>query len=236
MMHLRTWVSALLVVASVVSVFDVSAQSEDKNAQKAARRSQLQLQSLRQQVQDAQAAQAKVEADKAALGTQLAEQTKQSTRLDDALRKASSSLKASEAARMQLLASVAALEKQLAEQKQSSDDLLAQKAKEAAQLTRLRDEQQLQLQRRHDDQTAQVAECTAKNGRLIQLSAELLDRYRKKGIGEMLQQRDPLLGLGDVEMFNLAQDFRDRADAQRFTPVTAPPDVPPTPSAVPGQR
>ena len=235
-MHLRTWVSALAVVTAMVSASDVSAQSEDKNAQKAARRAQLQLQSLRQQVQDAQAAQAKVESDKAALDTQLAEQTRQTGRLDDALRKASSSLRASEAARMQLLASVAALEKQLAEQKQGSEDMLAQKAKEAAQLNRSRDEQQLQWQRRHDEQTAQVAECTAKNGRLLQLSAELLDRYRKKGIGELLQQRDPLLGLGDVEMFNLAQDYRDRADAQRFAPVTAPADAPPTPSAVPGRR
>ena len=218
MTAVRIGVLTLMAMAVAASSFHVSAQSDDKNAQKAARRAQLQLQSLRQQVQDAQAAKAKVEADKAELDAQLAEQTKQAGRLDDALRKASGSLKASEAARLQLASSVAALERQLAEQKQRSDDALAQKARELEQSTRLRNEQQLQLQRLHDDQVAQVAACTAKNGRLIQLSAELLDRYRNKGLGDVIRQRDPVLGLADVELFNLVQDHRDRTEAERFVP------------------
>lgn len=222
---------SLMWVAALVASFGVQAQSDDKTAQKAARRAQLQLQSLQQQVQDAQAAKAKVDADKAVLDKQLAEQTQQATRLDGALRSASNSLKASEAARAQLAASVAALDKQLAELKRSSDDALALKARELAQFTRLRDEQQTQLQRRHDDQTTQLAQCTAKNGKLVQLSAELLDRYRNKGVGEVLTQREPLLGLGDVALFNLVQDYRDRADAERFVPLNPPVESLPPPAA-----
>lgn len=227
MKTVRAWVSMGMAVVAVVVSVGAMAQSEDKNAQKAARRAQLQLQSLRQQVQDAQAAKAQVEADKAQLDAQLAEQTKQAGRLDEALRKASGNLKAAEATRVQMAGTIAALERQLAEQKQRSDDALAQKARELEQFTRLRNEQQLQLQRQHDEQ---VAACTAKNGRLIQLSAELLDRYRNKGLGEVLRQRDPVLGLADVELFNLVQDHRDRTEAERFGPsVGAPTASPATP-------
>ena len=233
-MAVRNWALALMAVATVVTSTEGLAQSEDKNAQKAARRAQLQLQGLRQQVQDAQAAKAKVEAEKAELDAQLAEQARQAGQRDEALRKASGGLKTSEAARLQLLSSVAALEKQLAEQKRLSDEALAQKAQELAQFTRLRNEQQLQLQRQHDDQAAQVAACTVKNGRLVQLNAELLDRYRKKGVGDVLWQRDPLLGLADVELFNLMQDYRDRADAERFVPASAPTGAPSATSVAPG--
>ena len=231
----RAGVLSLLLVAAVLASFGVRAQADDKSAQKAARRVQLQLQSLQQQVQDAQAAKAKVDADKAVLDKQLAEQTQQTARLDGALRNTSGSLKASEAVRVQLVATVAALEKQLAEQKLNNDEATAKRARELTQFTRLRDEQQAQLQRRHDDQAAQLAQCTVKNGKLVQLSGELMDRYRKKGVGEMLKQREPLLGLGDVELFNQVQDYRDRADAERFVPLNPPTESSPPPAA-PGTR
>lgn len=235
MTTVRAWVSMGMAVVAMVVSAGAMAQSEDKNAQKAARRAQLQLQSLRQQVQDAQAAKAKVEADKAELDAQLAEQAKQAGRLDEALRKASGSLKAAEATRAQMAGTIAALERQLAEQKQRSDDALAQKARELEQFTRLRNEQQLQLQRQHDEQVAQVTACTAKNARLIQLSAELLDRYRNKGLGEVLRQRDPVLGLADVELFNVVQDHRDRTEAERFVPSGPSAGAPAASPATPGR-
>ena len=213
--------SLLLLFVAALLCFNAQAQADDKSAQKAARRAQLQLQSLQQQVQDAQAAKTRVEAEKAEADKLLAEQTQQASRLDGALRKSSSSLRAAEAARAKLTTDVAALEKQLAEQKSSSEEALAQKTRELAQFTQLRDQQQAQLQGRHDAQTAQVAECTAKNSKLIVLSAELLDRYRNKGVADMFKQREPLLGLGDVGLFNEVQDYRDRADAERYAPPPA---------------
>lgn len=197
-----------------------SAQA-DKNAEKAARRMQLQMQNLQQQVQEAQAAKAQLETDKAEADKQVLAQTQQLSRHEGALRKANDSLRTSEAARVQLVAAVAALEKQLADQKLSHESALAQQARELAQYTKLRDEQQALLQRRHDEQVTLVGECTAKNDKLIHLSAELADRYRGKTVGDVMKQREPLLGLGDVEMFNLVQDYRDKADAQRFTAPAA---------------
>jgi hypothetical protein len=84
----------------------------------------------------------------------------------------------------------------------------------------VRDEQLAVLQRQHDVQVAQVAECTAKNTRLIKLSAELVDRWRDKSVSDVMRQRDVVLGLGDVQMFNLVQDYRDKAEAERFSPTT----------------
>lgn len=209
---------------SLVAGLAVSAPAHaaDKTADKATRRLQLQMQNLQQQLQEAQDAKAKAESDKADVDKQLLEQTEQVTKLTAALRKAGDSLKSSDVTRAQLAANVAALDKQLADEKRSHEEAVALKARELMAYTRLRDEQQASLQRKHDDQVTQVAECTAKNTKLIRLSGELLDRYRGKTVKDVLTQREPVLGLGDVQMFNLVQEYRDRADAERFTPSSPP--------------
>lgn len=208
--HLR---DAAVVLALGALTFSAAAQSGD-DTKKAARRAQLQMQQLQQQAQEAQAAKAKVESDKAALDKTVVEQSQQMARLRGALPKVQERLKAAEAERSELVAKVAALEKQLAEQKAGAE--AAQTSAERN--VKLRDEQQAQLQRRHDAQQAQVGECSAKNERLVKISAELLNRYRNKSVADVLSQRDPVLGLGDVQMFNLVQEYRDKADAERYAP------------------
>jgi chromosome segregation ATPase len=215
----------LLGLLAVFLSVSASAQTTDK----ATRRLQLQLQNLQQQLQDAQDAKAKAESAKAEVDKQLLEQTEQVTKLTAALRKGSDSLKLSDATRAQLAANVSALDKQLADEKRNHEEAAAQKARELVAFTRLRDEQQATLQRKHDDQVTQVAECTSKNTKLIRLSGELLDRYRGKTVKDVLTQREPVLGLGDVQMFNLVQEYRDRADVERFTPSASP--TPAAPSA-----
>jgi hypothetical protein len=63
-----------------------------------------------------------------------------------------------------------------------------------------------------------VADCNDKNERLTRIGAELLDRYRNKGLWEAARQREPFLGLSDVNTFNLVQAYRDRVEAERFAP------------------
>lgn len=200
----------------------------DKPVDKAARRLQLQLQSLQQQLQDAQSTQARLETEKAEIDKQRLEQTEQVAKLTAALRKSTDGLKSSDTTRQQLAANVAALEKQLADEKRSHEEASTLKARELVAYTRLRDEQQASLQRRHDEQVTQVAECTTKNTKLVRLSGELLDRYRAKTVKDVLTQREPVLGLGDVQMFNLVQDYRDRADAERYTPSSPPASAAPS--------
>jgi endonuclease III len=187
----------------------------------------LQVQSLQQQVQDAQAAQARADAEKAEADKKLSAQAQEIPRAQAAMRQAGAALKASEAARAELQARLDALQKQSLEQKRMDDAALAQKTSELDFVVHAWDAQQALAQARYDNEIAQMAMCTDKNQKLIELSADLLERYRKKGLAEVASQHDPLLGIGQVQMFNLVQDYRDRTDAQRSTPT--PPGQKPLP-------
>jgi hypothetical protein len=212
----------LLVLAPALAL-----AQQDKTAERAARRLQLQMQNLQQQLQDAQAAKAKADADSAAAAKQLAEQTQETSRAQQVGHKASEGLKAMQLARDEMAARVAALERQFTEQKQAGDLALARKDADLAQLAKARDAQVAQLQARFDEQTKQVASCSDKNQRLVRLGADLLDRYRRKGVADALKQSEPFLGLSDVQMFNLVQDYRDKIDAEHFVPESAKAPPPP---------
>lgn len=207
----RLALSTLILLAAVPAL----AQSSDE-ARKAARRAQLQVQQAQQEAQAAQAAKSKLETDKAELDKKLAAQSQQLGQLKGTVPKLQEKLKGVESERDELAAKVAALEKELADRK-----LAAEAAAAAGERTlKQRDEAQARLKREHEAQVALVGECSAKNDRLLRLSAELLDKYRNKSVGDVLQQRDPVLGLGDVQMFNLVQEYRDKAEAERFAPST----------------
>jgi chromosome segregation ATPase len=212
---------ALLLAAHAATA---SAQSSD-DARKAARRAQLQMQNLQQQAQDAQAAKTKAESDKAAADKQIAEQNQQLSRIKGALPQAQKKLKEVETERDGLAARVAALEQQLAEQKRVAEANAGVATRQLKVSGEWRDE----VARRYDAQVATGKECRAKNTKLVALNAELLDRYRGKSFGDVMKQRDPVLGLGEVETFNLVQAWRDRADAERVAPAAETPPLPPMP-------
>ncbi len=114
-----------------------------------------------------------------------------------------------------------ALQKQSAEQKRNDDAALAQKTAELDYIMHAWDAKQAQTQALYDNEIAQVAVCTDKNQKLLEIGAQLLDRYRNKGLAEIANQHDPLLGIGQVQMFNVVQDYRDRVEAERLTPTPA---------------
>jgi chromosome segregation ATPase len=206
-----------------------SAQTQpDRSAERNARRQQLQLQNLQQQVQETQAAKAQAEAAKAEAEKRLQGQQRELPKLQGALRKASDGLKAAEAERDTLATQVEELRKQLAaaeslagEKRMATDAALAARDKEIErqrQTAGARDATIAQLEAGLGDQTRLVGECTDKNQRLVKLGAELLTRWRDKGLRDVVRQTEPVLGLGDVQMFNLVQDYRDRTEAERFNP------------------
>ena len=217
---------AIVAALAVGVLLAAPASADDRTSERAARRAQLQVQNLQQQVQEAQAAQARADADKAEAQKKLTAQAQEIPRALASARQAAAALKASEAARADLQARLAVLEKQGAEQKRADDAALAAKVGELETMLRYRDSQQRQLQTRFDNEVEQMFACSDKNQKLVELSAELLERYRKKGLADVMSQHDPLLGIGQVEMFNLVQDYRDRADAQRLAP-TPPGQKPP---------
>jgi hypothetical protein len=139
-----------------------------------------------------------------------------------AQRQADEKLKATEAERAALAGRVAELEKALDEQRRQVERTAAEHDKAmagAGQQLKTQSEAQAQLQSRFAEQVRLVTECSNKNDRLFQLNTALIERYRSKGVVDVLQQRDPLLGFGEVQMFNRAQDERDKSDAERFAPA-----------------
>jgi chromosome segregation ATPase len=197
------------------------AQQQDRQAERAARRQQQQLQGLQQQLQASQAEKTKADTERAELAKKLAGREQVAARASALQRAADEKLKAANDEKESLLAKVAELQKQLDERGKSSEQALAEKDKalaQAAQQLKTQEAAQGQLQSRFGDQVRLVTECTDKNDRLTRLSAELMDRWRKKGFADALRQREPVLGLGDVELFNQIQEYRDKADAERFVP------------------
>jgi chromosome segregation ATPase len=194
---------------------------QDRTAERNARRAQLQTQALQQQVQQAQADKVKAETEVAELRTRIQAGEEQIARAQTAQRAADARLKATEADRAALSEKLAAMEKSMDERQRNADQALAAKDRDltlAAQQLKAQGEAQTQLQARFADQVRMVTECSEKNDRLIKIGVELIDRYRNKGFVESVKQREPMLGLSDVQTFNLLQDYRDRADAERFVP------------------
>ena len=205
---------------------------QDRSAEKAARRQQQQqqqqqqqLQDLQQQVTQAQAAKAKSEQDRAAVEKQLRDRSQLAARAGAAQRVAGERLKALEAEKLQLAARVAELEKTAEEQRKAAELALAGKGRElaqAAQAFKAKDADREDWQQRFGQQARLVTECSGKNDRLFKLNAELLELWRSKGVFDALRQREPVLGLNDVQMFNRAQDYRDKAETERFVPRVEP--------------
>lgn len=82
------------------------------------------------------------------------------------------------------------------------------------------------------ERDAQLAEATAfgklqdaartdaerKNVKLYELSRELMERYRTQGFWDVVKRREPFTGLKQVEVENLLEGYRDRADEARVIP------------------
>lgn len=201
-----------------------AAAQQDRSAEKAARRQQQQqqqLQDLQQQVTQAQAAKAKSEQDRLAIEKQLQDRSAVAARAATAQRAAGERQKALEADKQQLAARVAELEKAAEEQRKFSEAALTAKDRElalAAQAGKAKDADRDGWQQRFAQQARLVTECSNKNDNLAQLNAELLESWQGKGVFEALRQREPVLGLGAVQMFNRVQDYRDKAETERFVP------------------
>jgi chromosome segregation ATPase len=213
----RTLLGALLLTLCTTGAL----AQQDRAAERAARRQQQQLQTLQEQVTQAQAEKTKIDQDRAAIAKQLQERSQAAARASTAQRAAAAAMKALEADKEALTARVAELEKAADVQRQQADQALAAKDRQLAQAAKDLGAQvsdRDQWQQRFGEQARLVTECSNKNDRLVKLSAELLDRWQGKGVFDALRQREPVLGFNDVQIFNLVQDYRDKTDNERFVP------------------
>jgi len=114
--------------------------------------------------------------------------------------------------------SIAKLTKQMETQQATNQKELDERATELANFMAARQQERLVLNGRNDTQTKELSICSEDNLRLLKIGHELLERYRDKGIIDALKQEEPFLGIGDTEMFNLVQDYREKIEPLKFSP------------------
>lgn len=197
-------------------------QKRDDRQAEAARRMQQQLQKAQQELA---AMRGEKEALEKKLKDQSAELEQQREELPKAQAEAGAERRAKNALRTELdalKAQLAERDKALAEAKARGEEL-AGKERTALGVIAERDRSVKAYQADLARQNREIVACEAKNAKLYELNVELLDRYRGVTVGDVLARRDPLTGIGNVEVFNVVQEYRDKLEAQRIAPAgTAP--------------
>jgi hypothetical protein len=74
-----------------------------------------------------------------------------------------------------------------------------------------------QLQETVDGQAQLIVACEEKNVSLMKINRELLVHYDKKGLLDVMLQREPLTQLKRVEIENIVQEYQDKIDQLEFS-------------------
>jgi chromosome segregation ATPase len=204
---------AALALAGLLTAAAAPAQND--NAERAQRRLQQQLQALQQQLQSEQSARQQAEGQRSEAETRLRTVERNLARTRAALRESEIARKALTAELAAARETITTRERELAQLREESTAALAGKDRELAQRNTAHGAVQRELRSRVDEQTRLVAECTARNERLVLIGGELLRLYRDKGVIDVVRKREPVLGLGEVQLFEAAQTYRDRINAER---------------------
>jgi chromosome segregation ATPase len=89
---------------------------------------------------------------------------------------------------------------------------------DAAKQLAARDAELAQLKQGLTQSTAANASCESKNVLLYTYSQEVLQAYRNKGVWASLSQKDPVLGLKQVDVENVVQEYRLKFASQKIKP------------------
>jgi hypothetical protein len=92
------------------------------------------------------------------------------------------------------------------------------KLNEAIKQLGARDAELAQVKLGLDKSKAETASCETKNLKLYGYSQDLLQAYRKKGVWASLSQKDPILGLKEVDVENVVQEYRLKFASQQVKP------------------
>lgn len=98
-------------------------------------------------------------------------------------------------------------------QAQSENAALRQQLQQSQEALKTAQEasRQAQVQLAASGSTLQA--CNAKNVELIKVGYEILDRYKRADLDDVLARKEPFTGLKRVQIQNLAQDYEDQLRA-----------------------
>jgi chromosome segregation ATPase len=102
----------------------------------------------------------------------------------------------------------------------TTDRLAATNAKlgDTAKQLAARDAELAQARQGLEQSKTETVSCETKNLKLYTYSQELLQAYRKKGVWASLAQKDPVLGLREVDVENVVQEYRVKFASQKIKP------------------
>ncbi len=218
----RTWI-VLLLAGSVLGAGAGYAQ-QDPAARQAAREREMlrRAQAAQKQAEEARAA---LETEKGKLADQLKEAESKASRTAGTAareRKRADELQRSldEAARARegLQKDKETLSARLADTEKQLREALADLARTRASLAE-RDAELVQSKDFGARENAARVDAEDKNARLYGLARELIDKYRSQGFWDAVKRKEPFTGLKQVEVENLLEGYRDRADEARVVPV-----------------
>lgn len=69
-----------------------------------------------------------------------------------------------------------------------------------------------------NDAQQRIKSLEVKNGKLVEIGNELLQRYQDVGLGEVIGAKEPFVGTTRVELQNIAQDYGDKISDNKAGP------------------
>lgn len=193
MQNKDSWWLNVLTTVVLVSGFNAPATAADgdKDAKREARRAQAQF--------------AAAQKENAVLATQLAELKKQ---LSDLGSKSGELEKKSGGQKKQF--------SELTEKYKEADSNLQQMTLKFAEASKSLQQLQKEKEQEQKQLSGNIQMCEKKNIQLYQVSTELMDKYKSKGIFSALLQAEPFTRLEQVRVDNLLQDYRDKTEAAKM--------------------
>ena len=205
----RLWLAAAVSMAAL----GAQAQSADR-AQEQVKRLRQQVRELQQEQASLREAQTRAAQDKASA--------------ESALKAAQGEAKSGQQAAGAASRRASALNTELSGLKEKNGELEEQVQRLTAQLAGVRNEQAeaqatatktvADWQGRHQKTEGRLAQCRQHNAELATLGEDLLGRYERKTVAEVLAVQEPFFQTSRVRLENLKADYQDKIDAQRVKP------------------
>ncbi|GAA5163556.1 hypothetical protein [Viridibacterium curvum] len=206
-------IAALMLVCTALAQ-PVQAQEKGGKSQEQVRRLRQQVQQLQQAQQAGQQTQQQLTQEKAALDEQL---KKRAGELGGARKKLADAERERDELRQSLQRAEQERDAMKARLDETTGKLVSTEQSQRETNAKLRgaESELTGVKTAFSAEQAERSRCEVNNVALYQYGRELLQAYRDKGVVTSISHREPLLGLGQVKMENLLEEYRDKLEAQR---------------------
>lgn len=115
---------------------------------------------------------------------------------------------------------------ELTEKYQEADKNLQLMTQQLADASKALQLLQQEKEQEHKQLAGNIQVCEKKNAELYQISTELMEKYKNKGVISALLQAEPFTQLKKVEIQNILQEYKDKAQDAQIPPSRSPANMP----------